>query len=138
MEQFYYFAADGRRPGPLPLSILKRLAQGEQIAPETTLEAEDGRRFRADEKLAAADFGGRTTAQEVDGASEKRKWDDAKFWLLALGVGLATICVMGATLGFASLAALFLGGVITTIILAPVWAPILAFAGCFDAKINRE
>lgn len=61
MEQFYYFAADGRRLGALPLSILKTLAQGEQILPETTLEAEDGRRFRADEKLDAADFGVRTT-----------------------------------------------------------------------------
>lgn len=96
MERFYYFAADGRRNGPLPLSILKKLTQGEQIFPETTLEAEDGRRFRADKKLDAADFGGRTTAQEVDGASEKRKRGVAKVLRLAAGVGLATtICVMG-------------------------------------------
>lgn len=242
MEQFYYFAADGRRNGPLPLSILKKLAQGEQIAPETTLEAEDGRRFRADKKLDAADFGGRTTeaprsvratrrkrrsaleerdaeddrrrvdeklpvadfsgratAKEVGGASEKRRFGNFKisrlaFYLayvgilgvfgvflticgvlaafknclkrliaappsfvrgafgasenneseptapnerkrgvakvlrLAAGVGLATtICVMGV---------FFLGGWIT-IILVPIIAPILAFAGCFDAKINR-
>lgn len=132
MEQFYYFAADGRRNGPLPLSILKKLAQGEQIFPETTLEAEDGRRFRADKKLAAADFGGRTTeaprsvratrqkrrsalgASENNGteptAPNERKRGVAKVLRLAAGVGLATtICVMGATLGFASLAALFWG-----------------------------
>lgn len=79
MERFYFFAADGRRCGPLELSVLKKLAQNKEILPVTTLEAEDGRRFRADEKLSAVDFDGRTTEgasrEEPRIALEKRDAD---------------------------------------------------------------
>ncbi len=63
-ERFYCRLLNGRFVGPLDLAVLKTLALGEQIAPETTLASEDGRRFRADEKLAADDFSLRATREE--------------------------------------------------------------------------
>lgn len=64
MPEEYYFVRDGKRVGPLPLSILRKMARGGEISPETTLETENGRSRRADQMLAVDDFAEQAAGKE--------------------------------------------------------------------------
>lgn len=61
MPNWFYYADNGEKTGPISSAQLKGLADSQKITPETVIEAEDGRRGRAGQMKGL--FSARKTSQ---------------------------------------------------------------------------